>query len=315
MPDLPPPPGANDNLPVATGRTDLPAMPDFLSQFADMFQLPAAAELSTGSQFPMIILSATRDGDVKVKRKKDVIARLPSNGSIIATVVNVAMPNAWFENAQADKPSCKSNDGVIGIGDIKDGNGVQTRKCAKCSKFQWGTAIGQDGQPRAGKACNQTISIAISCAGVAKVANDNGEYVVISDKDPVDHRWWYETYELPVGTTWYGKPADANGYTHPGPVILRLTTSSFPEWEKALADIKKIHPSGNWPIEACLWHISWTTANKGGNNVGIFQFKVAPIAAQEQAWLLTEAKNLRDHDSIKVLGEAGHEAEGVIRHV
>lgn len=298
-----PPPGAI----VPAGRSDLPALPDFMSQFSSMFDMPTADDLSQVSD-PMIILSVDRDGIVKVRRKGETISTLMSNGMIVATPVAVANPNVLFWDETAKEPSCKSDDGVTGIGDIQDGNGTQTRKCAQCPAFQWGS----DPKGGKGKHCKSSIIMAISCAGNAlrPAAEGNGPSVAVSDKP--DHRWWYEAYGLPTTPTWYGTDGD-HSYVHPGPVIVRMTSSSFDVWEKALGEVKGIHASGKWPLEATVWMITWGTKDIKGHTVGVWNFRVASMT-EAQKWLLQEATELKSHRSIERLCGAGHVAEGIIRH-
>jgi hypothetical protein len=278
-------------------------IPDFMAKFANMFSIPSADDLSMKGE-SMVIASVDRDGTIKIKRGKDVVASILRGQVMIGIPIMVATPNVMFEDAQSKQPCCKSNDGKIGAGDIIDGRGFQAdRDCSKCSKFQWGS----DPKGGKGKWCKQTIVVALSCAGVMRLKNQEGkEYAVVSGtNNGPDHRWWYNIYDLSPGTVW------AADYKHPGPVILRLTASSFGEWEKALAQIRQINPK--WPIEATVWMVgAKSSQTASGFTVGQWEFKIAPVGEPE-AWLMEEAIRLKGHPMVQQLGSAGHEAEGVVR--
>jgi hypothetical protein len=60
----------------------------------------------------------------------------------------------WSPDAgKGTPPSCKSDNAVIGIGDIGDGE-VKQHECKTCPWSQYGTAINDKGEPAAGQACN-----------------------------------------------------------------------------------------------------------------------------------------------------------------
>jgi len=250
----------------------------------------------------MIILSLTKDGLCKVKRKGDVVTVLPQGGMIVGIPVMVSKPQAYFKSETEKAPNCKSNDGVTGRGDIGGGNG--TRECSKCPMNQWSS----DPKGGKGKACKQTVLLALSCAGTAKMhhAETKRDYYLVSDKAPADHTWWYEAYDLPTGSTWQ------DDYKHPGPVILRMTASSFAPWQKALGDVGRLHETGKWPLEATVWCIEWKIeTQKSGHEVGVWTFKVASIT-EPLKWQMVEAIGLKDHESIANMSEGGHESEGII---
>jgi len=288
------PPGA-----VATTTGGAVALPDFMSQFAGMFNIPTADELGNASD-PMIILSLTKDGMAKVKRKGDILAMLPVGGAIIGMPVVVSKPQVYFASETDKAPACKSDDGIIGFG--ANGEAGEKHECKKCPLNQWNS----DPKGGKGKACKQSVLLAISCCGNAKL-NDpaKGDYYVVSDKP--DHRWWYEAYDLGTDPAW------ADKYSHPGPVILRLTASSFAPWEKALADVKRLHESGKWPLEATVWMITWVVeTQRSGHDVGVWKFQVAAVD-ENGKWWMEEALALKEHASLERMSDAGHESEGISR--
>jgi len=285
----------------------MPALPDFMQQFASMFTMPTAEDLQTLGE-PMIILTVTGDGIVKVRRKKETAATLLPGGMIIAVPVKVATPRAYWPSEMHDSPTCKYNDAIVGIGDNGDGES-KTRECKSCPQAQWGSSTTGSGK---GQACTQTKILALSCAAVADAGDHEGRGMVKISTNP-DHRWWSDLYE--VGTSDEGTAWKDDFSEKLGPVILRMTASSFPAWERAMEDIKKIHESKNWPLEATWWMIEWEAKDFGGYTVGAWKFRVNPIQNEQQALWLRQAVKLKDHPSLASMGDAGHEAEGVIDHV
>ena len=302
----PPPPPSNLPVPAAQGRAGLPELPSFMTQFAHMFTMPTAEELSNARD-PMVIASISNDGILKVKKKGDTIATLLPGGMLLGLPIAYAKPNVLFENEKSKEPSCKSDDGIIGIGDIHDGSGhAADRECAKCPAFQWRS----DPKGGKGKWCKSSVIVAMSCAGIMLKEHEGQRYVKVSTEEGGDHGWWYRAYDLTTENQW-----QKDQYEHPGPIIIRMTSSSFPAWEKALADIKKIHATGAWPIEGTIWAMQWEkSASKSGHDVGVWKFQIAAVGEPE-AWLLALAVSIKEHPSIERLGTAGHEAEGTIRHV
>jgi hypothetical protein len=90
-----------------------------------------------------------------------------SPASSIEVVIVAASPHknkvwyagAYVDGAEVGKPDCFSTNGETPDPSVEK---PQSKKCAICPKNQWGSKISTDGTASKGKACNDTIRMAVS---------------------------------------------------------------------------------------------------------------------------------------------------------
>jgi len=293
MSEAPPP-----NAVVPAGENAV-ALPSFMQQFN--FSIAPAEELeSTG--IPMTILQPGKDGEIRVKRSGDLVATLPPGAMIVACPIAISAPKVMFERADSDSPCCRSDDGIIGIGDIKDGEGEKGgRECEKCIRNQWSS----DPNGGKGKWCKESKLIALSCCGVGRLESNGRPYVNLD----AGHKWWFDLDGL-----WTEKAQWLDGddpYEHAAPVILRMTASSFKSFNKVMKDVQAINPA--WPVEATVWMIKCNSETGGGFKYGVWDVQVAPMDESSQ-WFLKLGQSLKGHPSLERMASAGHQADGIINH-
>lgn len=94
---------------------------------------------------------------------------IPSTGDAVKEIVGVPilrkMTRGYWNKRRSEggdaPPACSSDDSLTGYGDNNTGE-VGPHDCGGCPLNQFGTAIGDDGQPRGGKACKEMPQVFIA---------------------------------------------------------------------------------------------------------------------------------------------------------
>lgn len=270
---------------------------DFLDSF----------KMSSGTS--MFILQVGRDGELRVRQKGE------TKHSIMAPafdghIVEIKRPRAYFVEGTKE-PRCKSSDSVVGVGDI--GNGPGQRKCSECPMSQWDT----DPKGGKGQACKQTVSVAMMPSNIV-IAQDGGDAIFLARKQMA---WWFDISEVPFRP--YSDPQFICGAAKDlfpdgkyamKKVVLRITASSFRRWDKLIEDFKAL--GDGWPLFAPIISVTSSSSDlkdsRGGSNrVGFWEFKVSPCGERNQMTVM-EAQRVHSESGNEDIGEAGHEADGIV---
>lgn len=121
-----------------------------------------------GTGFPIIsikgkVFTVSRDGEKQVLPNPKDPESPASNIDMVLVKANKGTSKVWYANGYVEgsdaKPDCFSNDGVR---PDPSATNKQAASCAACPKNVWGTKISSEGGQRKGKACADSVRIAVS---------------------------------------------------------------------------------------------------------------------------------------------------------
>jgi hypothetical protein len=141
-------------------------------------QVPPAEALNddltahAGAGFPVIsikgkVFATVRDGERKILPNPKDPDSPASHIDMVLVKANkstskVYYINGYTEGAEASKPDCFSNDGSFPDASSEE---PQAKSCAVCKHNVWGTKVSTDGKGGKGKACQDSVRIAVASPG------------------------------------------------------------------------------------------------------------------------------------------------------
>lgn len=142
-------------------------LPAYLNQAAPDVNSEITAH--AGGGFPVMsikgkVFTLVREGERKVLRNpRDPDA---AASSIDVTIIRVNKnkskvyyADGYSEGTEQKKPDCWSNDGIRPDASVEN---PRSTACASCPFNQWGSKVSDDGRASKGKACQDTVRIAIA---------------------------------------------------------------------------------------------------------------------------------------------------------
>jgi hypothetical protein len=147
------------------------SLPAYLSG-TDIAALNADLLSHAGGGFPVIsikgkVFAITRDGERKVLPNPKDPDSPATSIDVVMIKANKGTSKVFYmkgydpESSAGQKPDCYSADGIAPAGDAQS---PQAKTCATCKNNQWGSRITEKGASK-GKACNDTVRMAVSPAG------------------------------------------------------------------------------------------------------------------------------------------------------
>lgn len=139
---------------------------------ADIASLNADLLSHAGGGFPVIsikgkVFAITRDGERKVLPNPKDPDSPATSIDVVMIKANKGTSKVFYikgydpESSAGQKPDCYSADGIAPAADAQS---PQAKTCATCKNNQWGSRITDKGASK-GKACNDTVRMAVSPAG------------------------------------------------------------------------------------------------------------------------------------------------------
>lgn len=145
---------------------DSASLPAYLRNAPQVSNEDLTAHAGTG--FPIIsikgkVFTVSREGEKTVIPNPKDPDSPASNIDMVLVKANKATAKVWYANGYTEgsdtKPDCFSNDGVR---PDPSSTNKQAASCAACAKNVWGSKISSEGGQRKGKACADSVRIAVA---------------------------------------------------------------------------------------------------------------------------------------------------------